>query len=147
MKCLATVLFAAVFAATGTLAADGAQSDDLIQPAEGRTLEEFHWIKRPLVVFADNPADPSYVQQMQYIADREDALRERDVIVLTDTSPADRSEIRETLRPRGFMVVLVGKDGNRILRKPFPWSVRELTRSIDKQPIRQQEVRDRRAAE
>jgi len=40
--------------------------------------------------------------------------------------------------------VLIGKDGGVKLRKPFPWSVRELSRSIDKMPMRQQELRDRR---
>ena len=33
-----------------------------------------------------------------------------------------------------------------VLRKPEPWAVRELTRNIDKLPLRQQEVRDRRDA-
>ena len=27
------------------------------------------------------------------------------------------------------------------LRKPAPWSVREITRTIDKMPLRQQEIR------
>ncbi|WP_085791340.1 DUF4174 domain-containing protein [Roseivivax jejudonensis] len=142
---LAIALFtaAALPAQTGS-AADGSASDELIVPAEGRTLEEFRWIKRPVVVFADNPADPRYVQQMQYITERADALLERDVVVITDTDPAARTAIREALRPREFMLVLIAKDGSRILRKPFPWSVRELTRSIDKLPARQQEVRDSR---
>ena len=42
------------------------------------------------------------------------------------------------------MLVLIGKDGSVYLRKPFPWSVREIGRSIDKMPLRQQEIRDRR---
>ncbi|ETX29521.1 hypothetical protein RISW2_23580 [Roseivivax isoporae LMG 25204] len=136
---------AATLLAAPVLAADGPGADDLIVPAEGRTLDEYLWVRRPVVVFADNPADPRYVQQMQYITDRADALRDRDVVVLTDTSPGDRSAIRQALRPRGFMLVLIAKDGSTVLRKPFPWDVRELSRSIDKLPVRQQEVRDRRA--
>ena len=31
-------------------------------------------------------------------------------------------------------------DGQVKLRKPLPWDVRELTRSIDKMPLRQQEI-------
>ncbi|MEO0922698.1 MAG: DUF4174 domain-containing protein, partial [Pseudomonadota bacterium] len=42
------------------------------------------------------------------------------------------------------MLALVGKDGTIKLRKPVPWDVRELSRVIDKMPMRQQEVRDRR---
>ena len=49
----------------------------LIESAEGRTLDEFLWTKRPLVVFADNAADPRFVQQMQFINERPDALLER----------------------------------------------------------------------
>ncbi|MHA6345881.1 DUF4174 domain-containing protein [Roseivivax sp. CAU 1761] len=125
-------------------AADAAQTDEIVLPAAERSLDEFLWLKRPVVVFADSPADPRYVQQMQFITQRLDALAERDVVVLTDADPAARSEIRRTLRPRGFMLVLIDKDGTRVLRKPLPWDVRELSRSIDKLPLRQQEIRDRR---
>jgi len=71
-------------------------------------------------------------------------LAERDVIVSTDTDRAIMSDVRTTLRPRGYMMALVGKDGRVALRKPSPWSVRELSRSIDKMPLRQQEISDRR---
>jgi hypothetical protein len=40
------------------------------------------------------------------------------------------------------MMVLVGKDGQIKLRKPLPWDVREISRVIDKTPLRQQELRD-----
>ncbi|MBU2962710.1 DUF4174 domain-containing protein [Citreicella sp. C3M06] len=115
---------------------------EIIRSAEGATLEEFRWTARPLVVFADNPADPLYIQQMAFIAERLDALATRDVIVLTDTDPAARSPIRLALRPRGFMLAQIAKDGTILFRKPAPWDVREITRSIDKLPLRQQEVRD-----
>ena len=107
-------------------------------PEDG--LAPFLWVARPVVVFADTPADPAFRQQMGYLAERSEALAERDVVVIADTDPAANSELRRELRPRGFMMVLVGKDGGVKLRKPFPWDVRELTRTIDKIPLRQQEV-------
>ncbi len=107
-------------------------------------LAAFRWIARPLVIFADTPADPAFTRQLDLIQARMDELVARDVVVVTDTDPDARSPLREKLRPRGFMLVLVGKDGGVKLRKPFPWDVREITRSIDKMPIRQQELRDRR---
>jgi hypothetical protein len=82
---------------------------------------------------------------MGYLTARLDALAARDVVVITDTDPAARSELRQKLRPRGFALVLIGKDGVIYLRKPAPWHVREITRSIDKLPMRQQELRDGRA--
>ncbi len=109
------------------------------------TLEQFKWIARPLVVFGDSPLDPQFRQQMELINARLEDLALRDVIVITDTDPDARSAIRTALRPRAFMLALVGKDGQVKLRKPRPWDVRELSRSIDKMPLRQQEIEDRRA--
>lgn len=123
-----------------------AAEEQLIFVASDVTLEELLWLKRPVVVFADSAADPRYVQQIQLITERLEDLRARDVIVLTDTDPSDPSDIRLKLRPRGFMLALIGKDGQVKLRKPAPWDMRELTRVIDKMPLRQQEIRDRRDA-
>ncbi|WP_294623513.1 DUF4174 domain-containing protein [uncultured Roseovarius sp.] len=116
----------------------------IILPGETADLNEFLWIKRPLVVFADSPADPRYTLQMEYLTERLEYLDERDVVVLTDTDPSAKSALRQRLRPRGFMLVLIGKDGTIYLRKPLPWDVREISRVIDKMPMRQQEIRDRR---
>ncbi|WP_439155664.1 DUF4174 domain-containing protein [Yoonia sp.] len=108
-------------------------------------LDELQWRVRPLVVFADTPNDPRFVQQMDLLFARIDELAERDVMVVTDTDPDAMSDVRTALRPRGFMLALVAKDGTVAFRKPSPWDVREITRSIDKMPLRQQEVEDRRA--
>lgn len=116
----------------------------LIIDGETADISEYLWINRPVIVFSDSPADPRYVQQLELLNALPDDLRDRDVIVLTDTNPEGKSALRKKLRPRGFMMVLMSKDGTVYLRKPFPWSVREISRSIDKLPSRQQEVRDRR---
>ncbi len=110
--------------------------------ADGATLEEFRWIARPVVVFADTPADPRFRQQMELLAALPGDLAERDVVVIVDTDPASKSTIRTHLRPRGFMLAILAKDGTVMLRKPFPWDIREISRSIDKLPLRKQEVRD-----
>ncbi|RBI86686.1 hypothetical protein DRV85_04465 [Rhodosalinus halophilus] len=122
--------------------AETEQEQSIIRDGTDATLEEFLWVARPVVVFADSPADPRFVQQMEAIRARQEALAERDVVVLTDTDPSARSELRRELRPRGFMLAIIGKDGTLIVRKPLPWDVREITRSIDKQPLRQQEIRE-----
>ncbi len=106
------------------------------------TLDDFRWIARPVVVFADTAADPRFRQQMDLLAARTEELVERDVVVIMDTDPAARTSVRMQLRPRGFMLALIAKDGTVMLRKPFPWDVREITRSIDKLPLRKQEIRD-----
>ncbi|MGR3314944.1 DUF4174 domain-containing protein [Roseovarius indicus] len=143
-----TLVFLSFLAALGVagpaMSQDDLSRDELILPGSSVELEDFMWIKRPLVVFADSPADPRYVQQMEYITERLDDLDRRDVVVLTDTDKGADTALRKELRPRGFMLVLIGKDGTIYLRKPLPWSVREISRVIDKLPMRQQEVRDRR---
>lgn len=115
--------------------------------ASGINLNDFVWLARPVVVFADTPNDPQFKHQMDLLTARIEALADRDVIVITDTDPAARSDIRQKLRPRGFMLVLVDKDGRVALRKPAPWDVRELSRSIDSSPLRQQEIADRRISQ
>lgn len=141
----AVALPLSVFAADDTTAAE-TPKEEVILEASDVVLEDFLWIKRPVVVFADSPADPRFVQQMQFLTRELDELVLRDVVIITDTDPAAQSALRTKLRPRGFMLVLIGKDGEVKLRKPLPWSIRELSRTIDKMPIRQQEIRDRRAS-
>lgn len=109
-------------------------------------LDDLIWVARPVVVFSDSPNDPRFLQQLELLNARMDELAERDVIVLVDTDPDAESAMRLRLRPRGFMLVIIGKDGEIELRKPDPRDVREITRTIDKMPLRQQEVVDRRAA-
>ncbi|MCP5076142.1 MAG: DUF4174 domain-containing protein [Rhodobacteraceae bacterium] len=116
----------------------------LTVPAHGADLSVFLWKNRPVVVFSDTPEDPRFIRQMDMIADDEVQLTIRDVVVLTDTDPAAKSALREQLRPRGFMLVLIGKDGKVKLRKPSPWSVRELSRAIDKMPLRRDEIEQSR---
>ena len=134
--------------ATGAVAQEtGTEVEDpLFRQADMPDLSEFRWKKRPVVVFADSENDPAYLEQIDFLQDRREELLERDVVVLIDTDPAARSAMRLKMRPRGFMLVLVGKDGGIKLRKPFPWNVREISRSIDKMPMRQREIRDAKEA-
>lgn len=143
-RTLALVL-AAIIPMTA-LAGDPAtpESHGIFRPAGDSELENFLWSARIIVVFADAPADPRFQQQIDLLMEDEQRLVDRDVLVLTDTDPDARLPIRMKLRPRGFQMVLVDKDGEVKLRKPNPWSVREITRSIDKTPMRQREVVERR---
>jgi hypothetical protein len=133
-------------AAEGAGAKNAAAEQKLeIYDAANVTLDDFTWTHRPVVVFADSPADPRFAEQMQLLTSRPTDLIARDVVVITDTDPDAETSVRERLRPRGFQVTLIGKDGEVELRKPSPWSSRELSRSIDKMPLRQQEVREEKA--
>ena len=153
MKNIRPIILAFAIAAlpVSAFAADTSleEEEDVVEvplAAQDVDLDDFKWTHRPVIVFADSEFDPLFVQQMQYFLRELDELEERDVVLITDTDPDGNSAVRQQLRPRGFMMALIGKDGQVKLRKPLPWSVRELSRSIDKMPIRKQEIRDRRAA-
>ncbi len=142
MKRLQTLAAIALFS---LLPVVGSAAEDLpelpLVAADVADLKQFLWTKRPIVVFADSAADPRFIEQMTFLEADAAALVARDVVVIADTDPAAKSGLRAELRPRGFGLVLIDKDGEVKLRKPAPWSVREITRSIDKWPTRQQEIR------
>ncbi len=116
---------------------------DPLEPrsAEGLTLDDFLWVARPIVVFADTPADPRFIEQMELLTQRPEALLERNVVIIVDTDPDARSAIRLALRPRGFSMVILDVDGTIGLRRPGPRDVREIIRAIDNFQMRQEELR------
>ena len=117
-----------------------------ILPAEGIDLEAFEYVARPLVIFADSPRQPQVIEQVRLLEEALSDLAARDVVVILDTDPEARSAVRRDLRPRGFAVVLLDKAGRVALRQPAPTAVREIARAIDRTPIRQEELRERRGA-
>ena len=111
-----------------------------VMPANEADPAEFLWQARPVVIFSDTAADPAFVEQLKALQRDPVPLLLRDVVVITDTDPAAASPWRRQLRPEGFSLVLMDKDGQVKQRKPVPWSVREITRAIDKFPLRLQEI-------
>lgn len=111
-----------------------------ILPAAESDPADFLWKARPVVVFADTPDDPAFREQMQALEAGADALAERDVVVIVDSEPQAASAWRGKLHPRGFSLVIIDKDGQVKQRRPLPWDVREITRAIDRLPLRRQEI-------
>lgn len=107
-------------------------------------LDSLRWQARPLVVFADTPDDPRFVQQMRWLESDPDPLAERRVVVLTDTDPAANGPLRQRLRPRDFGLVLIDTDGQVAHRRPLPATVREIVNMIDRMPSRREETGSRR---
>ena len=142
MKYFAQSVFAILLAATASFANETEVNDaTIILKGAEINLDDFLWVNRPIVVLADSPDDPRFLEQLRLLEERLPDLKERDVVVITDTDPSQQTDLRQALRPRGFMLVLIGKDGGIKLRKPSPWSVREISRVIDKMPMRRQEIR------
>lgn len=137
---LLSVLPAYAQAPFPAVAVETAEPAPPTQPA----LEDLRWVARPLVVFADTPDDPRFVQQMRMLAADPDPLAERHVVVLSDTDPAANGPLRQRLRPRDFGLVLIDVDGSVAHRRPLPASVREITNMIDRMPSRREETGSRR---
>lgn len=142
MKPLLVILIAA-FLPLASAAQDAAFAP---VPASEVVLADLLFLKRAVVVFADSPNDPNYIRQMELLTIDTADLVERDAIVVTDTTPAAPSALRQKLRPRGFSLVILDKDGKTALRKPLPWDTREITHAIDKFPSRLIEVQERNPA-
>ena len=115
-------------------------------PADQVVEADLLFLRRPVIVFADSPYDPAFIRQMELLLRSYDALAARDVILITDTDPANPSSLRKKLRPRGFSLVLMDKDWKPSIRKPLPWDGREIVNSIDKMPITRSEALEKNPA-
>lgn len=141
---MSIILHSVVFALMGLIATPVvAQSSFAPVSASSVVLTDLYLHKRIVAVFADSDADPAFVHQMEMLRVNPSDLDDRDVILLTDTNPDTPSELRQKLRPNGFSLVIMDKDGSNSLRKPRPWSTREIVRVIDKFPSRRDEMMGR----
>jgi hypothetical protein len=111
---------------------------------------------RVLVIAAPSLADPALAIQNRWLQTNEVGLHERDVLVIriigraaeaTHNLTLDGQSLLQTLGLRNskFAVVLIGKDGSKVLQKTTPITSDALFRLIDAMPMRRQEIRNRRA--
>ncbi len=133
----------------GTLALFGTNAD-------ANPLSEQAWQNRPLVVSAPSEHSADLARQTALLDPHFDALRERDMVVVTIVGQTVRSLIGPPVAAKAgalrhhlgldthtFEVVLVGKDTGVKLRSNEPVSANELFSLIDAMPMRRQEMRQR----
>ncbi len=167
MKLIFTLVFALVFplAATaqvaetamaqGDVASDAAPATETAEPespleeqpvglqfldAREIDVREYIWNSRIIVVMADTPDDPAFARQLAALQERENEFLLRDVVVVYDANPADRSPLRIVLRPNGFVTAIIDKDGEVKARRPAYRTGREWMAVIDRFPTRRQEM-------
>ncbi|MCB5409880.1 DUF4174 domain-containing protein [Pseudogemmobacter sp. CC-YST710] len=99
-----------------------------------------------MIVFADSPNDPNFIRQMELLPPLYAQFAARDVVLITDTDPANPSPLRHKLRPRGFSLVMMDKDWKSPIRRPSPRAAREVLNTIDKMPIARTEALERNPA-
>jgi hypothetical protein len=135
-NCLDQVMFSRVcfififFFASIANAAEDSLEITYVEP--NTEILDLIWEKRPVLVFSNSHLDPNLKQQIKMFASDPNALLSRDVRVFVDNTPEPNSKLRKRFRPKGFLIILIGKDGQIKLRKNTPWSAREITRVIDK---------------
>ena len=115
---------------TNVNASDGTLEITYVEP--NTDIKDLIWEKRPVLVFSNSHLDPNLKQQIEMFGSDPNALLSRDVRVFVDDKSEPNSKLRKRFRPKGFLIILIGKDGQIKLRKNSPWSARELTRIIDK---------------
>ena len=130
----------AAWAAAAEDAVPAMATEAAISPDPSPTLDDLLWVARPLIIFADTPEDPRFVQQMRMLEADPDSLADRNVVILTDADPGAKGPLRQRLRPRDFGVVLIDIDGSVAQRRPVPTSVREFINLIDRMPSRREET-------
>ena len=119
-----------LFFASSAYATDGSLNITDVEPET--EIRNLIWEKRLVLVFSNSNLDPKLKQQIEMFTSDPNALLSRDVQVFVDHTPESNSNLRKRFRPKGFLIILIGKDGQIKLRKNTPWSAREITRVIDK---------------
>jgi len=99
---------------------------------------------RILLVFYPSSVDPLYKTQLNEIRKHEEDLKERDLIVI-EVGPSDTRNLRQDFQVSSehFTAILGGKDGGEKLRTQHVILVGDLNATIDKMPMRREELKKR----
>jgi hypothetical protein len=117
-------------------------------PGLAATLRASRWQHRLLLIGAPTANEVNFQAQKKVLADADKGLADRDFQVLevpyNQLSPADRQCWAQQLgQPlNGFVVVLVGKDGGVKRTSVKPLTADDLFGTVDKMPMRRQEMRN-----
>jgi hypothetical protein len=113
----------------------------LLARGQAPTLDSLKDRNRVLLVFAAASQDTQSSQQKLIFHQHEAAMKERDLVLMA--VPAGSADLRTRFRvaPRGFTVILVGKDGGEKMRTHQPIPAEKLEQTIDAMPMRQDEMR------
>jgi hypothetical protein len=119
---------------------------------------DHRWSHRLLYVFAPSEEHPDLLAQRQMTDGFADGIRDRDLLFITvlergesrvdgtamDAASAGRLRSLHDVTPGEFAVILVGKDGTEKRRSDRPVSPEALFEQIDRMPMRQREMRERK---
>jgi hypothetical protein len=120
-------------------------------------LDRYRWRSRVVVLLAPSAATPEHAEQRASLAVAAEALRARDMVVVSvfadgsgtvegrPLAPGAATRLRRRLRAPadGLTVLLVGKDGGTKLRRRAPVRPDDLFALVDGMPMGRVEARRR----
>jgi hypothetical protein len=124
------------------LAAQAPKSQSMEQ-----TLRASHWKKRVLLIAAPTAEQADFKTQKALLATDKAGLAERDFLVVEavydQLSAADQQFLAQKmdLKQPQFAAILIGKDGGIKEKSSLPISPADLFGTVDKMPMRRQEMR------
>ncbi|MBF9236510.1 DUF4174 domain-containing protein [Hymenobacter sp. BT683] len=110
-------------------------------------LRESRWKYRVLLIAAPTAEHPDFKTQKALLAAKKTDLAERDFVVVEalydQLSATDKAFLKSKtgVQPPQFAAVLIGKDGGVKERSRRPIPPADLFGTVDKMPMRQQEMR------
>ena len=118
-------------------------------PARGQQLGDLRW-QYCVLLLMDSREDPLCKQQLQELKKHRAAMQERDLLLfvfngrelLDENGKRTGLGILEIPNPGYHGVLLLGKDGSIILRKPFTVAPEEIFRRLDAQRVPRESIRD-----
>ena len=87
-----------------------------------------------IVIFADAPDDADFIAQIEILRPSVDDLAAQNVVLLTDTAPSESGPLRQSLRPRGFSIILIDSTGTLVQRRGTVTDAQMLIRQIEQMP-------------
>ena len=109
-------------------------------------LSQYRGRNRLLLIFAPSASDPRWRRQNALLADSRAQFTDRDLLrfdFLEHGRRGEEARARYGVKPGQFRVLLIGKDGHVASGGPTPISLADLSRQIDRMPMRQAEMRRR----
>ncbi|WP_161787236.1 DUF4174 domain-containing protein [Hymenobacter sp. IS2118] len=112
-----------------------------------QTLRASRWQHRVLLLAAPTAAHPDFKAQKALLATQKAELADRDFVVVEalydQLSAADLAFLKQKTgaQPPQFAAVLIGKDGGVKERRARPIPPADLFGTVDKMPMRRQEMR------
>lgn len=108
-------------------------------PIAAQNLATYRWQKRLLLIFAPTDKNADCQEQLKIKADNIAAFEERDLITIVIKD--EKWYKKYGVKPKEFVVILIGKDGSPKIRDFRPFTMQRLIKIIDSMPMRQDEMK------